>query len=160
DEKCPPGMYWNGTYCQEDPDEKPPDDDLTTDCHQADPTISNIPCRFDGFAFSPPQDRYLKAVSSDLIDDFRPGGVLNHPGSLYSGIWEGEPDEGWIYEWRKIAGVVGGITWGDRGYVWLADGPGEPPPVDPEEVAETILDGMDFELVEIGLAPKPLEQNP
>ncbi len=64
-----------------------------------------------------------------------------------------------MYEWRKLNNWQP-TYWGDRGYVWLADGPGEPPPVDPEEVAETILDGMDFEPVEIGLAPKPLEQNP
>src|SRR5690606_26648664 len=155
--ECPPGSTWNGAYCEPD-EETPPDEEIETGCTQEDPLVSNAPCRFNGFVFSPEHDRYLRPLPPEQNEKHRPpDGELSH-----LGYWVGPPDEGHIYEWQKLAGVYGPGTyaWGVRGYMWLADGPGEPPPVDPEEVAETILDGMDFELVEIGLAPKPLEQNP
>lgn len=68
-----------------------------------------------------------------------------------------------MHDWRKLSAswAVGSYAWGDRGYMWLADAPGEQPPVvDPEEVALQILHGMTFEPLELGLAPRPLEQEP
>jgi hypothetical protein len=65
-----------------------------------------------------------------------------------------------MYEWRKLDGVGGGIHWGAYGYMWLADSPAAPPVVDPAALAKVILDGMEFEPVDIGLAPMPLEQSP
>lgn len=164
DNDCPPGTYFNGRACVE---EQPPDDDNDeneddddtppgTGCAQNDPLISPAPCHIAGFTYNSEQDRYLRSLEPAENEQHRPpDGELSH-----LGYWTGPPDEGHMYEWRKLAGVPGRVHWSQYGYMWLPDGSGEPPPVDLEEVAETILDGMDFEPVEIGLAPRPLEQDP
>ncbi len=144
--------------------EEPPveDDDgdggHLTGCSQADPLVAPAPCAVAGYEFDAALDRYLKRLLPAVNDLYRPpDGPLSH-----LGYWTGEPSEGWIYEWRKLAGVAGGIHWGDYGYMWLAEAPGEQQPVvvDPEAVAQQILEGMTFEPLELGLAPRPLEQAP
>lgn len=64
-----------------------------------------------------------------------------------------------MYEWRKLNNWQPTL-WGERGYVWLVDGQSEQPVIDPEELARGVLDQMEFEPVEIGMAPRPIEQDP
>lgn len=159
DNDCPPGYHFFGYGCVEDDptgDENDDDDGRLTGCTQQDPFVDPAPCEKDGFTFVVDSDSYVKPLEADQNELYRPpNGALSH-----LGYWEGDPDEGWMYEWRKLAGWGGGIHWGAYGLMWLADGPDEQPVVDPEALARAILDRMEFEPVEIGLAPKPLEQNP
>ncbi|TDE02202.1 hypothetical protein [Jiangella asiatica] len=115
------------------------------------------PCQIAGFEFAAVLDRYVRPLERYENELYRPpDGGLSH-----LGYWEGPPDQGWMYEWRKLAGWGGGIHWGAYGLMWLAEAPGtEQPVIDPEAVAQGILDSMPREPVEIGLAPTPLEQNP
>ncbi|MBB5790511.1 hypothetical protein [Jiangella mangrovi] len=158
---CPPGTYFNGSGCvyEEPPTDEDTDDDAyLTHCSQDDPQVVPAPCTIAGYEFSDALDRYLKRLSPAENELHRPpDGTLSH-----LGYWTGDPAEGWMFEWRKLAGVAGGIHWGDHGYMWLAEAPGETPVivVDPEEVAQQILDGMSFEPLEVGLAPRPLETDP
>lgn len=156
---CPPGYVYNGSGCVNE--DFPEDGGGITRCTQQDPWVFPAPCEKDGYIFNPELDRYLKALPAEDIDDWLPGGAFNRPGAQYYGVWQGSPDEGWIYEWRKLAGVAGGIHWGYYGFMWLAEAPGEQPVivVDPEQVAQEILDGMAFEPLEVGLAPRPLEHD-
>ncbi|WP_141711846.1 hypothetical protein [Jiangella alba] len=154
---CPPATYFDGAGCV--PEETPGDDGdpVLTECTQQDPFVFPAPCEKDGYEYVATLDRFLRPMSADKNELYRPpDGALSH-----LGYWTGDPSEGWIYEWRKLAGVAGGVHWGDYGYIWLADAPGEPPVVvDPEAVAQGVLEGMTFEAPELGLAPRPLEEAP
>lgn len=142
----------------EDPlvDEDDGDGAHLTGCSQENPLATPAPCAIADFEFNAALDRYIRRLPPAENDLYRPPeGALSH-----LGYWTGDPVEGWIYEWRKLAGVAGGIHWGDYGYMWLAEAPGEEPPVvvDPEGVAQQLLEGMTFEPLELGLAPRPLEE--
>jgi hypothetical protein len=122
--------------------------------------LLNAPCEVDGFIFNAELDRYLLPLAPVQNERYRPpDGDLSH-----LGYWAGPHDQGWMFEWRKLAASwsVGSYAWGERGLIWLAEAPGEQPVtvVDPEEVAQQILEGMAFEALEIGLAPRPLEDDP
>lgn len=154
---CPPGSQWNGGFCQI---VDTPPDDVVTGCNQSEPVILNAPCDVEGFTFYAAQDRYVRALDHIRNERYRPpDGDLSH-----LGYWAGPADQGWMFEWRKLAAIwsVGAFAWGERGLMWLAEAPGEAPViiVDPEEVAQQILNGMSFEPLEIGLAPRPLETDP
>ncbi|WP_152690757.1 hypothetical protein [Jiangella alkaliphila] len=141
---------------EEPPDEE--DEGVLTGCTQQNPFVYPAPCSKDGYAYVAALDSYIRALEAHENELHRPpDGPLSH-----LGYWTGDPSEGWIYEWRKLAGVAGGIHWGDYGYMWLAEAPGEQQPavVDPEAVAQQVLEGMTFEPLELGLAPRPLEQAP
>lgn len=152
---CPPGSHYDGQGCVDD--EPGDEDDHETGCVQREPTVAPAPCRRDGFDLVPELDRYVKALTAEENELYRPpAGRFSH-----LGYWTGPADEGWMYEWYKLAGWGGGIVWGAHGYMWLPDAPaGSAPVVDPEAVARGILDRMTFDPVAIGLAPRPLEQNP
>ncbi|TDC48795.1 hypothetical protein E1212_20120 [Jiangella ureilytica] len=154
---CLPGTLWNGAFCEEDGE---PPGDIETGCDQGDPALVNVPCEIDGFVFDAGLDRYLMPLAPVSNERYRPpDGDLS-----YLGYWAGPADQGWMFEWRKLAASwsVGSFAWGDRGLMWLAEGPWEQPVivVDPEVVAQQILDGMSFEALEVGLAPRPLETDP
>lgn len=148
--QCPPGTIWTGGHCQPNPED--PENPPQTGCHQSDPAISNIPCRVNGYTFSAELDRYLRPLPLIEGEKHRPpSGEFSH-----LGVWTGPPDEGWIYDWQKLAAVWndGNIAWGARGLIWLPAPPGVPT-VDPEDLAEQILLDMDLEPVTIGIAPRP-----
>lgn len=155
DNRCPPGKEYIGSGCVDD-GEDDDDDPIDTGCAQNDPLVSPAPCQMDGYTYILEYDSYLKALRPDQNEMYRPpDGELSGTGE-----WTGPPEEGHMYEARKLAGVPGGYHWGQYDLMWLPDGPGEPPPeVDPEELAQTILDGMSFEPPEIGMAPHPIEQD-
>src|SRR5690606_8943951 len=156
EDDCPPGKVYIGFGCADPPidDDDDDDDDHSTGCAQQDPTVNPAPCEMEGYTFSPELDRYLRPLEAEQNERHRPpDGDLVH-----LGYWTGPPNEGRMYEWRKLAGWGGGITWGSYGYMWLPSGPGEPEPVDPEELARVVLDGMDLEPISIGMAPKPVDQ--
>ncbi|WP_162605979.1 hypothetical protein [Jiangella aurantiaca] len=120
----------------------------------------NVPCEIDGFVFDAALDRYLLPLAPGQNERYRPpDGDLSH-----LGYWTGPQEQGWVFDWRKLAAnwSLGSYAWGDRGLMWLAEMPGEQPPVvvDPEEVAQQLLEGMTFEPLELGLAPRPLEHAP
>lgn len=150
---CPPGTTFDGSGCVT----PPLDEDLgvpnETGCAQKEPLVNPAPCIKDGYEYAREIDRYIRAVDPQRNELYRPPhGALSH-----LGYWRGAPDEGWMYEWRKLAGWGGGIHWGAYGLMWLAEAPGTGQPVvDPEAVAQSILDGMERQPVEIGMAPAPL----
>lgn len=156
-EDCPPGAVFDGSGCVS---EKPPgedEDSIYMGCTQQEPFIHPAPCTKDGYTYLVAHDAYVRTLETHENELHRPpGGQLS-----YLGYWTGDPAEGWIYEWRKLAGVADGIHWADYGFMWLAEAPWEEPVVvvDPEEVAGQIFEGMTFEPVEIGLAPRPLEDD-
>ncbi|NDL60203.1 hypothetical protein [Phytoactinopolyspora mesophila] len=95
-------------------------------------------------------------MSEARIGSFEPGGDNHH-------YWADNYPDGWIYEWRKLSGVIPPAIaiWGERGHMWLAETPiGEAPRRDPAEIAREILDDMDLQPIEIGMAPATLSQNP
>lgn len=146
---CPLGSSWNGVFCVPDDDDS--DDDVATDCHQSEPLVLNAPCRVGDYQFvAVPYDCYIGDISSDV-----PAGDLR---------WEGHaPGDGSVYRCIKLTAVGDGgqPTWGSYRDFWSATFPGEPEiVVDPEAVAQQILEGMTFEPLELGLAPRPLEQAP
>ena len=160
---CPPGYVWNRGFCVLDPNDpdNPNDpndpDPPTTGCNQSEPALSNIPCRISDFQFSADLDRYLSPLPAADGERYRPP-----DGELSGlGVWTGPPDEGWIYDWRKLAAVwgVGNYAWGARGLMWLP-APPVAPTVDPEDVAEDILVEMDLQPIEIGTAPTSIEKSP
>lgn len=133
------------------------ENDSHTGCAQNDPTVVPAPCSHSDFVFSEEHDRYFRRLTPDENEPFRPpDGELS-----YLGYWTGAPDEGWMYEWRKLSGFSGSTSydWGVRGYMWLADEPGGLQ-VDPEALAQAVLDGMNLQRVQIGMAPTPIEQMP
>lgn len=152
--RCPIGSFFNGVGCA---DEEAGDEaNHQTGCVQQEPTVNPAPCRRAGFDFVKGLDRYIRRLDSHENELYQPpDGDLSH-----LGYWEGDPDEGWMYEWRKLAGWGSNIHWGSYGYIWLAEDPTGAAAVDPAQVAQTILDGMSRDPVQIGLAPRPLEQNP
>ncbi|WP_172885531.1 hypothetical protein [Jiangella sp. DSM 45060] len=153
---CPPGTSWNGAFCEEI---LGPPDETVTGCSQHDPLVLNVPCEVYGFVFMPELDQYLRALAPAHNERYRPpDGDLSN-----LGYWAGSVSQGWMYEWRKLAGSwsLGSVAWGARGLMWLADAPGEQPVVvDPEAVAQQVLEGMTFEEPELGLAPRPVEEAP
>jgi len=157
DGDCPPGTVFDGSGCvnEEAPDEDA--DSIVTGCTQQEPLVHPAPCSKDGYTYTPALDVYMRALQHYENELHRPpDGPLSH-----LGYWTGDPAEGWMYEWRKLAGVAGGIHWSYYGFMWLAEAPDEQPViVDPEGVAQQILDGMSFEPLEVGLAPRPLEDDP
>ncbi|WP_163819638.1 hypothetical protein [Phytoactinopolyspora alkaliphila] len=158
DFECPDGHRWTGFGCE------PEDDDTDrerTGCDQADPTVMNIPCRFGPFVWHQPHDSYLRALTQQEAAEFRDDGIYGCSGCLYDGLWQDYP-LGWIYEWRKISGIIppSDPVWGQVGFIWLADDPLGPPPVDPAALAQQILDDMDLQPIEIGMAPAPIDQRP
>lgn len=161
-EGCPPGYILGPYGCYEDPNqdgggEDDGDEDGggggQTGCAQDSPLVQPAPCAYAGYTFSEAHDAYLRPLDPDQNERYRPP-----DGDLaWQGYWTGPPDQGWMYQWRKLAQWAPAV-WGEYGYVWLAGPPVGPPVVDPEAVAEAILDGMGLEPVQIGMAPKPLEQ--
>lgn len=147
---CPSGSIWNGVYCA--PGEDNPEDEATTACHQSDPLVLNAPCQVGDYQFvAAPYDCYIQDISSDVpANDDR---------------WEGHaPGDGAVYRCVKLTGVGDGgePSWGPYRDFWASEAPGEQQPVvvDPEAVAQQLLEGMAFEPLELGLAPRPLEQEP
>jgi hypothetical protein len=157
---CPPGYFFEGSGCEaivpsSDGDEG--SDDYLTGCAQNDPAVAPAPCAHNDFVLYEEHDRYLRQLSADENELHRPpDGTLS-----YLGYWTGPPDEGWMYEWRKLSAWEGALSvdWGAYGFMWLAEEPGGLG-VDVEALAQSVLDGMDLQPVEIGMAPTPIEQAP
>ncbi|WP_166345708.1 hypothetical protein [Phytoactinopolyspora limicola] len=118
----------------------------------------NIPCRYGDYVFVTEYDGYLRRMSESEAEMFAPDGTHGCDTCLYPGVWENYP-EGWMYELARLAGFGYPPAWASRTPVWLPDGPGGPP-VDPAVLAREILDDMDLQPIEIGMAPATLSQNP
>ncbi|NEE01169.1 hypothetical protein [Phytoactinopolyspora halotolerans] len=136
---CPEGTSWNGWACV--PDNEDPDGPA---------------CNIDGYVFLEELDnRWLRAATDDEADWFRPGGP-----PLFQGIWEDYPN-GWIYHWIRLNGISEpNCGYDEGGWMWLAESPIGPPPVDPEQLAQEILDDFGLEPAEVGIAPTPIDEDP
>ncbi|NDL57032.1 hypothetical protein [Phytoactinopolyspora mesophila] len=153
---CEDGQYYNGFQCVPEDDEE----QETTGCSQNEPTVPDIPCTGPFGPFDPSFDRYVRPVPDDEIGRYAPDGIYGCPGCLHDGIWENYPD-GWIYQLHMHIGHNTGTPSPyqlDR-VVWLGEPPGLPP-VDSAVLAQQILDDMDLEPAEVGIAPRPIDEDP
>ncbi|NDL60200.1 hypothetical protein [Phytoactinopolyspora mesophila] len=165
---CRPGQTWQFGICVDDDPDGPdlpdppdvpdvPDVPERTLCAQNDPTALNIPCRYGDAVFVSEYDGYLRRMSESEAEMYAPHGTHGCDTCLHPGVWENYP-EGWIYQLLRLAGSGYPPAWASRTPVWLPEGPEGPPPVDPAALAQEILDDMDLQPIEIGMAPATLEQ--
>ncbi|HLR96999.1 MAG TPA: hypothetical protein VK053_20930 [Jiangellaceae bacterium] len=131
--------------CEDDGDVDEPEEDV---CVQGEPVVAEAPCEFFGRTYYQPLDAWVEDVTEAFIDQ------PDHP------YWEGNHPAGVIVRVYKLTGLGGEGTqnprWEQRYPRWIAELPGSgEPEVDPEELAEEVLDEMDLQPIEAATAPPP-----
>jgi len=149
---CPPGQVWDGRECRDDGDDgdQDDDDDDGSDedmCVQGEPVVAEAPCEFYSRVYYQPLDAWVEDVTAAYMDE---------PNAA---VWQGNHPDGAIVRVYKLTGLDGGPAgpgWRHIHQQWIEAFPGQgEPEVDPEELAEEVLDEMDLQPIEAATAPPP-----